>query len=492
MIEASPSLLLVALPLLAAPVTALLPAGRLPWLMATGVAWTCLALAVWQLQTVAGGNVVSYELGGWAPPWGIEYRVDALNALVALIIAGIAAVTLPYALRSVEREIPRHQRSLFYAAFLLCMDGMLGISQTGDVFNLFVFLEISSLSSYALISLGQRRQALTAAYQYLIMGTIGATFLLIGIGLIYAETGTLNMMDLHTQLFDVASHRTVHTGFAFIVVGIGLKLAMFPLHLWLPNVYCYAPIAVTVFLAATATKVAVYIMLRMVFTVFPSNLVALTPTGLVFLLLGVAGVLFASVAAIYQPDARRLLAYSSIGQIGYMVLGIAYGSALGLTATIVHVFNHALMKGALFMALGALVYRIGSSRLDRLAGSARQMPWTFGAIVIAGLSLVGVPGTAGFISKWYLVLAALEQQDWLIALVVLAGSLLAVAYLWKLVDAMLFRVPAPDAQPLQEAPLSMLVPIWLLVLANIWFGLDTRLTVDTATTAVRLLTVTGP
>ena len=492
MIEASPSLLLVALPLLAAPVTALLPAGRLPWLMATAVAWICLALAVWQLQTVAGGNVVSYELGGWAPPWGIEYRVDALNALVALIIAGIAAVTLPYALRSVEREIPRHQRSLFYAAFLLCMDGMLGISQTGDVFNLFVFLEISSLSSYALISLGQRRQALTAAYQYLVMGTIGATFLLIGIGLIYAETGTLNMMDLHTRLSDLASHRTVHTGFAFIVVGIGLKLAMFPLHLWLPNVYCYAPIAVTVFLAATATKVAVYIMLRMVFTVFPGSLVALTPTGLVFLLLGVSGVLFASVAAIYQPDARRLLAYSSIGQIGYMVLGIAYGSALGLTATIVHVFNHALMKGALFMALGALVYRIGSSRLDRLAGSARQMPWTFGAIVIAGLSLVGVPGTAGFISKWYLVLAALEQQDWLIALVVLAGSLLAVAYLWKLVDAMLFRIPAPDAPPLQEAPLSMLVPAWLLVLANIWFGLDTRLTVDTATTAVRLLTVTGP
>ncbi|HUT41721.1 MAG TPA: monovalent cation/H+ antiporter subunit D family protein [Gammaproteobacteria bacterium] len=492
MIEASPSLLLVAIPLLAAPVTALLPAGRLPWLMATAVAWICLALAVWQLQTVAGGNVVSYELGGWAPPWGIEYRVDALNALVALIIAGIAAVTLPYALRSVEREIPRHQRSLFYAAFLLCMDGMLGISQTGDVFNLFVFLEISSLSSYALISLGQRRQALTAAYQYLVMGTIGATFLLIGIGLIYAETGTLNMMDLHTRLSDLASHRTVHTGFAFIVVGIGLKLAMFPLHLWLPNVYCYAPIAVTVFLAATATKVAVYIMLRMVFTVFPGSLVALTPTGLVFLLLGVSGVLFASVAAIYQPDARRLLAYSSIGQIGYMVLGIAYGSALGLTATIVHVFNHALMKGALFMALGALVYRIGSSRLDRLAGSARQMPWTFGAIVIAGLSLVGVPGTAGFISKWYLVLAALEQQDWLIALVVLAGSLLAVAYLWKLVDAMLFRTPAPDAPPLQEAPLSMLVPAWLLVLANIWFGLDTRLTVDTATTAVRLLTVTGP
>lgn len=491
MIEASPSLLLVAIPLLAAPVTALLPPGRLPWLMTLVITWTCLALAIWQLQVVADGSVVSYELGGWAPPWGIEYRVDALNALVALIIAGIAAITLTYARRSVEREIPRHQIPLFYAAFLLCMDGQLGISQTGDVFNLFVFLEISSLSSYALISLGQRRQALTAAYQYLIMGTIGATFLLIGIGLIYAETGTLNMMDLNVRLADLYSHRTVHTGFAFIVVGVGLKLAMFPLHLWLPNVYCYAPLAVTVFLAATATKVAVYIMLRMVFTVFPESLVALTPTGLVFLLLGAAGVLFASVAAIYQPDARRLLAYSSIGQIGYMLLGISYGTALGLTATIVHVFNHALMKATLFMAIGALIYRIGSSRLDRLAGSARHMPWTFSAIVIAGLSLVGVPGTAGFISKWYLLLAALEQRDWLIALVILAGSLLAVAYLWRLVDAMVFQAPAADTQPPREAPLSMLVPIWVLVLANVYFGLDTRLTVDTATTAVRLLTGAG-
>ena len=493
MIEASPSLLLVAIPLLAAPVTALLPAGRLPWLMATAVAWTCLALAVWQLQTVAGGNVVSYELGGWAPPWGIEYRVDALNALVALIIAGIAAVTLPYALRSVEREIPRHQRSLFYAAFLLCMDGMLGISQTGDVFNLFVFLEISSLSSYALISLGQRRQALTAAYQYLIMGTIGATFLLIGIGLIYAETGTLNMMDLHSRLFDVASHRTVHTGFAFIVVGVGLKLAMFPLHLWLPNVYCYAPIAVTVFLAATATKVAVYIMLRMVFTVFseqPGRAHTHRPGA------PAAGRGRCACSRRWRPSTSPMPGacwpIRVSAQIGYMVLGIAYGSALGLTATIVHVFNHALMKGALFMALGALVYRIGSSRLDRLAGSARQMPWTFGAIVIAGLSLIGVPGTAGFISKWYLVLAALEQQDWLIALVVLAGSLLAVVYVWKLVGC--HAVPGPGTRRTTAAG-SPPVHARADLAAGagqylVWPGYPADCRHGHA--AVRLLTVTGP
>ena len=491
MIEENLSLLLVAIPLVAAPITALLPAGRLPWLSALVVTWLSLVLASWQLWMVADGSIISYELGGWAPPWGIEYRIDALNALVALIVAGIGAITLPYALRSIEQEVSRRHTPYFYAAFLLCFDGLLGITQTGDIFNLFVFLEISSLSSYALISMGRKRRALTAAYQYLIMGTIGATFLLIGIGLVYAETGTLNMVDLHNRLPAIFDHRTVHTAFAFMLVGISLKLALFPLHLWLPNAYTYAPSAITVFLAATATKVAVYVMLRMVYTVFSNQFVQITPTEVVFLLLGMAGVLYASVAAIYQPDAKRLLAYSSIAQIGYMVLGMGLGSALGLTATIVHVFNHALMKGALFMALGALVYRVGSTRMNQIRGLGRQMPWTFAAIFIAGLSLIGVPGTAGFISKWYLVLAAIEQQSWLIAVIILAGSLLAVAYMWNLIEALFFQQPEPRAEPVREAPLSMLVPMWLLVIANIWFGLDTGLTVGIAETAVQLLGVNG-
>ena len=489
MIETHLSLLLVAIPLLAAPIAAILPNGRLPWLFTLVVTWISLVLAAWQLWIVVDGDIISYELGGWAPPWGIEYRIDPLNALVALIVAGIGAITLPYALRSVEQEIPLPQRSLFYSAFLLCLDGLLGITQTGDVFNLFVFLEISSLSSYALISMGRHRRALTAAYQYLIMGTIGATFLLIGIGLLYAETGTLNMMDLHARLPSILDHRTVHTAFAFIVVGVALKLALFPLHLWLPNAYTYAPSVITVFLAATATKVAVYVMLRMVFTVFSSGFLLFTPADALLLLLGVFGVIIASIAAIYQHDAKRLLAYSSIAQIGYMVLGMGFSSVLGVTATIVHVFNHALMKGALFMAVGALVYRVGTSSLDGLQGLGRQMPWTFGAIFIAGLSLIGLPGTAGFISKWYLVLAALEQQAWLIVVVILGGSLLAVIYMWKMVETLFFAPATETNSEVKEAPLSLLVPTWLLVLANIYFGVHTELTVNVARQAVQMLEV---
>lgn len=481
------SLLLVVVPLIAAPVVAILPRGRLPWAAAFIVAASCAVLAGMQLWAVLYEGAISYELGGWAPPWGIEYRIDAVNAFVALIVATIAAITLPYALLSAEREIPEDKIPLFYSAMLLCLTGLLGITQTGDIFNIFVFLEISSLASYALISLGRQRQAFTAAYQYLIMGTIGATFYLIGVGLVYSQTGSLNMQDLATILPGVLHLNTVETGFAFIMVGIALKLAMFPLHLWLPNAYTYAPSVVTVFLAATATKVAVYVMLRILFTVFPQGFALTTPADELFIVAGIAGIIIASVYAIYQENIKRLLAYSSVAQVGYIVLGIGFASATGLTAALVHLFNHALMKGALFMAVGAIVYRIGACRMEQIHGLGRAMPWTFGAIVIGGLSLIGVPGTAGFISKWYLVVAALEQQAWISVAVILSGSLLAVVYVGKLIEALYFKPVSDAGKVVSEAPILLLLPTWGLVLANIYFGLDTDLTVGVAEKAAAIL-----
>ncbi len=468
------SLLLVVIPLLAAPVTAALTRARLAWAIAFAVTTACVILAGMQLWAVLNDGIISYELGGWAPPWGIEYRIDELNALVALIISGIAAVTLPYALLSAEQEIPEDKLPLFYSAFLLCFAGLLGITQTGDIFNVFVFLEISSLSSYALISLGQKRQALTSAYQYLIMGTLGATFFLIGVGLIYSVTGTLNMADLAQRLPELTHLKTVHTGFAFIMIGFALKLALFPLHLWLPNAYTYAPTVISVFLAATATKVALYVMLRVLFTVFPEGFVSTTPASELFILSGIAAILSASVYAIYQANVKRLLAYSSVAQIGYMALGIGLASAMGVTAAIIHLFNHALMKGALFMAIGAIIYRVGACRMENIQGLGRQMPWTFGAIVIGGMSLIGVPGTAGFVSKWYLVLAALEQEAWITVAVILLGSLLAVVYMGKIVEALYFRPVEETNVDVKEAPMLLLAPAWVLVIANIYFGLQTE------------------
>jgi multicomponent Na+:H+ antiporter subunit D len=377
---------------------------------------------------------------------------------------------------------------LIYALLMLCFTGLLGMTVTGDAFNVFVFLEISSLSMYGLISQGRDRRSLTAAFQYLVMGTIGGTFVLIGIGLLYVVTGTLNMADLAARLPAVTQVKTLHTAFAFIVVGISLKLAMFPLHLWLPNAYAYAPSTASVFIASTATKVAVYILLRFVFTIMGP---ALSPEGLPYgqiaIALAVMGLLTGSFVAIFQENIKRMLAYSSIAQIGYILLGISFATVLGLQASLLHLFNHALMKGALFMAVGCFMYRVGSMRIEDLAGVGRRMPWTFAAFVMGGLSLIGVPLTVGFVSKWYLVLAALQKGYWPLAVLILIGSLLAVIYVWRVVETVWFAKPSARAAEAREAPLMMLIPTWILVLANLYFGINTDLTVSVANLAARTL-----
>jgi multicomponent Na+:H+ antiporter subunit D len=490
--EQLPALLIV-IPLLAAPLAAALPSKRLPWLLATAVSWLVLAIAVGLLAEVLSTGPISYTMGGWEPPWGIELRIDALNALIVLIVAGIGAVVTPFAGPSAAAEVGPRGLALFYCLFLLTYTGLLGIAVTGDIFNMFVFLEISSLSSYALIALGRDRRALTAAYQYLIMGTIGATFFLIGVGLLYSLTGTLNIADLAARLPGVSGTRTAHTAFAFLVAGIGLKLALFPVHLWLPNAYTYAPSAVSAFIAATATKVAVYVMLRVLYTVFGADYsfetMPLTP---ILIALSLIGIVAASLTALNQNDAKRLLAYSSVAQIGYMVVGLAFATTAGLTAAITHVFNHALMKGALFLALGAVAYRIGSTRIRELEGIGRAMPWTMSAFAIGGLSLIGVPLTAGFISKWYLILAAIEQGWWWLAVIVLLTSLIAVMYVWRIIEAAWFRpLPARHAG-IQEAPPSLLVPVWVLTAANLWFGVDTRFSAGIAARAAEMLLGASP
>jgi multicomponent Na+:H+ antiporter subunit D len=479
--------LVVILPLLAAPLCLLLHRGELPRRMALIAAWLTLSMSIALLWRVSSGEAVSYELGGWAPPWGIEYRVDLLSGYVLLIVAAIAALVLSFAHHSVDLEVAESNRARFYGIFLLAFAGLAGIIVTGDAFNLFVFLEISSLASYALISMGRDRRALNAAFQYLIMGTIGATFILIGIGFLYMMTGTLNMQDLADRLPAVSDTRTVRAGLAFLTVGIGLKLALFPLHLWLPNAYAYAPSIVSAFLAATATKVAVYALLRFLLDIFGADFaLGEMPVDVLLILLGLAGVLTASLVAIFQDNVKRLLAYSSVAQIGYVALGIGLASQTGITAAVLHLFNHALMKGTLFLAVGAVVYRIGAQRLEDFTGLSRRMPWTMGAIAVGGLSLIGVPPTAGFVSKWYLVLATLEQGLWPVALLVLLGSVMALVYVWRILEAAYF-VATPADTPREEAPLSMLLPLGVLTLANVYFGIDTDLTVGLARQAASLL-----
>jgi multicomponent Na+:H+ antiporter subunit D len=483
--------LLVVIPLMAAPTASILRWGRAAWGLALGVSWSVLIMATLILRRVLNEGTIIYSLGGWAAPIGIEYRIDPVNAWVLIIVAAIGAVVMPYALASLEREIEPQRIPLLYSALLLCLTGLLGITVTGDVFNLFVFLEISSISAYVLIASGPDRRALHAAYKYLIMGSVGATFIVIGIGMMYVMTGTLNMTDLAERLPYVSS-RTVSVAFAFLTVGVSLKLALFPLHLWLPDAYTFAPSTVTAFLASTATKVAVYMLVRFFFTIFgPHFSVEVMGFQGVLLPLALIAILSASTGAIYQRNVKRLLAYSSVAQIGYMTLGISLVSVTGLTAGLLHLFNHAIMKAALFMAMGAVMYRVGSVRIEAMRGLGRRMPWTMAAFVLGGLSLIGVPGTVGFISKWYLVLAAVQAGFWLVAGVVLVGSLMALVYIWRVVEAAYFHEFVGEME-VREAPLSLLLPIWILVAANVYFGLNATLTAGIATRAAEILLGVAP
>ena len=440
-----------------------------------------MALAL--LYKALSGEVMLYTLGGWVAPWGIEYRVDIANAFILVLITAIVAIVTPFARCSIGKEVARERTYLFYALWLLHLAGLCGVVVTGDAFNLFVFIEIASLSSYALIASGHKRRALMSSYRYLMIGTVGATFILIGIGLLYAMTGTLNIADLAARLRLIEGgmdgSETIATAFAFLTVGLCIKCGIFPLHYWLPGAYTHAPSAVSALLAGTTSKVFIYVLIRFLFTLFGDDYAfGLMLLDRVLMIAAILAIISGSLLAIYADDAKQLLAYSSVAQIGYMVLGISLVSVAGLTASFVHLLNHALIKTALFMVVACYFFRVGSNRLEDLRGIGRQMPLTSVMLVIGGLSLIGVPATAGFISKWYLVSAALAYNVWLAALV-LASSLLAVIYIGKFLEVVYSRVEK-DTTTVQDAPLSLLLPTCLIIFANVYFGFDTRWTAQLA------------
>ncbi|MFD0915894.1 monovalent cation/H+ antiporter subunit D family protein [Pseudahrensia aquimaris] len=482
-------LLVVVIPMLAAPLAMMIGRTGASFWLAVFASLASFLGSLILLITVHDGTVLSYHIGGWAPPIGIEYRIDIAAALVMVIVSMLAVIVLPYARTSIANEIPQKNHGLFYACVMLCFTGLMGVVATGDAFNVFVFLEISSLSTYVLVALGadKDRRALSAAYDYLVLGTIGATFFVIGLGMLYMATGTLNMVDIAERLRAAESNRTIQTAFAFIVVGMGLKVAIYPLHRWLPGAYTYAPSAVSAFLAATATKVALYVVIRFMLSVYSPGFgyeremltYIIMPVGIVAMFLG-------SMVAVFQVNLKRLLAWSSIAQIGYMLVGISLLNVTGLSASLVHMFNHAVTKGALFLAVGGFVYAIGKAQIPALAGMGKRMPWTSAGLVIAALSLIGVPGTAGFVSKWILLQAAAEQGSWFIGLLVVASSLFAIVYMGKVIETLYFRDP-PEGSTVADIPLSMLLPLWVLVAIIVWFGISAEWTAGTARLAAESL-----
>lgn len=480
----------VVVPMLTSAFVVLLAPRGLAWGAALAASTLSFVIALNMALSVIGGNAITYEMGSWSAPYGIVLHIDSFSALLLLVITGASTLALIGGRDSLEKQVTNDRQPYYFAAWLLALAGLSGIVVTGDAFNIFVFMEISSLASYILIAGGPNRRALPSVFKYLVMGTIGATFYLIGVGLIYMMTGTLNLGDIEQRIGGVSDMRPVLAAAGFITVGLGLKAAIFPMHAWLPNAYTWAPHATTAFLAACATKVSLYVLIRFDFLVFQENLAAHDIKFATYLMpLAVLGILVGSAVAMFERNAKRLFAFSSVAQIGYILLGASFVSVLGLTAGIVHIFNHALAKGAVFLALAAFAYSAKTLMFEDIAGIAKRMPWTFVAFVIAGLSLVGVPGTAGFISKWYLISAALELGGLGVGLIVviLVSSLMAVVYVWRVVEAAAFGTPSESVNEPVKVPLVLVITVWVAAGSNLVFGLMPELPLTLAREASLIL-----
>jgi multicomponent Na+:H+ antiporter subunit D len=448
------------------------------WPFAMLVSLASVAISVYNVyKVIQHGGPVHYRLGDWMPPIGIEYVLDYLSAFVMLVINAVALLVLLHAKQIVSRELPGKEMPYFGAA-LLMLCGFNGIVITGDLFNLYVFLEISSLSLYGLIAVGDRKSPV-AAFRYLIMGTIAASFYLLGVGFLYIMTGSLNMADVKAILPTMLDQPPIIIALALMILGMGIKMALFPLHNWLPDAYTHAPSTTSAIVAPTGTKVASYVLLRVMFFVFGLSMVTqVVPVAKVITWLAAIGIIYGSIMAIAQKELKRMLAYSSVAQVGYIGLGIGLANPMGLVGAVLHILNHAFMKGCLFLVAGNLRFKLGHSDISRFSDSIRKkMPWTMAAFTIAALSMVGLPPMAGFFSKWYLALGTIKNSNWLFLAVILISSLLNAVYFFRVLEKVYMRKPgAPKSTELEnedrdEVGASMLFPTLVMAAGLIVLGI---------------------
>ena len=472
-------ILVVICPLMMSLIVVLIPYNFLSWIITLSTTFITFIFSLLLYQEVYLHTSISYALGNWVPPLGIEYVIDKVSIVPIIIISLISFITTIFSSKIMPNEINSSSISKVYSLWLLAIAGLIGLVTTGDAFNLFVFLEISSLASVALVAMGGQKdkQGLVAAYNYLVLGAVGATLYVIGVGLLYGITGTLNLADLSKRIAEINDNKALIAGFGFMIIGIMVKAAVFPLHIWLPRAYAYAPSAVSVLLAATATKASLYILARILFSVFDiSDTLIINTLQYVILPLSILAMFAGTIMAIFEKDIKRLLAHSSIAQIGYITLAFAIGTKASVAAGFIHLFNHALIKGALFMAITSMSFYINKRiTINNLSGLGREMPITFVCFVICSLSLAGIPLTAGFISKLYIIKASISADGIWIAMLILASSALSVVYLWKMIEALWFH-EGPKNLLIRENSL-VYIPLIIITFLNIYFGLDASLVV---------------
>ncbi len=435
------------------------------------------------LLKILESGTVEYRLGGWAPPFGIVFRIDHLNGLILVIVSLVSLLNLA-GTRTIAKKEFGEKLGPFYALYLLFTTGLLGILLTGDAFNLYVLVEIASLTGYALIGLGKGRAPISGL-NYVLMGTIGASLYLLGIGYLYLVTGSLNMTDIARILPSILPSNVVLMAFILCLSGLFIKMALFPLHSWLPNAYTYSPSLVSSLVAPLTTKVMIYAMFRITLTVFTYDFAFDSiAVRLPILWLAIVAIIMGSIIALAQKRLKKMLSYIIVAEVGYMVGGFWLGNREGMSGAILHVVNDAVMTLCVFMAAAAIVYKLEDDRFSALSGIFRKMPCTMAVMVVGGLSFIGVPPTCGFFSKWYLLMGGIAAGQFAFVAALIFSSLVNVILFFRLFEIGYFKPYAKEITHSQshadsythsitraEAPFDLLVPLVMTAVLLLILGL---------------------
>ena len=452
--------LLLAMPLFAAAAMPMVHLRRPGWCRPVTL-WTAAAMsatAIVNLVLVIAFGETRFAFGGWMPPLGIEWVADALASVVMVAVSGIALVCLVYG-GWVRLQAEAGRVMLHCVLILLLLSGLTGVVFAGDLFNVFVFLEVATLTTCALVAIADGK-ALVFAFRYLMLASIGATFYLLGVSFVYAVTGTLNMADLAERLPALAGSNAVIIGVVFMFLGLAIKMALMPFHGWLPDAYTSAPDAVAPLLSALVTKVSLFAWVRIMYWVVGAG----QDSGLgqvleVCWVLGAAAAVVGASLALIQRDVKRMFAYGGVSHIGLIMLGAGLGNQTGLVGSVFYLITDAVMQATLFIVTGIAVSHYGVETVDQLGTLRRRAPWLTGALIVVGLSMIGIPPTGGFFGKWYIVLGAVQAAEYTAVAAVILATLLTLAYVGRLWMFAFAGEPAspPEATPPMPMPLRICV-----------------------------------
>lgn len=430
----------------------------LPDLMGSLTTLILLGLSLITVRIVATQGILVYSVGSWKLPIGIALVLDGLTVFMLVTVNLMAFFIAIYSINYMEKFTSKWK---FYTLFLLMVAGMNGVVITGDMFNLFVFLEIASVASYALVAFGTERHELEAAFKYTVMSTVGSLFVLLGIVFLYSYTSTLNMADMANILAQKsASNITIMVSVLFIM-GFGLKAALVPFHAWLPDAHPSAPAPISAMLSGVLIKsLGVYTLCRVFYNIIGIN----SSLSLILMVLGTLSMVIGVFLAIGQWDFKRLLAYHSISQIGYVILGIGLGTPLGMIGGLFHLFNHSVFKSLLFLNSGAVEYATGTRDLQKMGGLMTKMPITGATSLVASMSIAGIPPFNGFWSKLIIIIACVQANRLGYAFWAVLASILTLASFMKVMKYAFFGKLREKWNKVEEVPVFMKLAMVILAL----------------------------